>query len=273
MPDEENGNQPRPDETTTPPPDPGDPPPLPPEESPPADLEDTSHKDSAPQPDPPAHEDPQSDDDGFVTVLSNGVRRRMKNKTADETTITGPPSTTLPTRNSNVPPPPIALYENGTTSVFQEEKGTSITYSKVKYTQRFQKSKQREVFPGKDFQKLIGMLQKADPNLMVCPLAPTHDGSSNYIDQTCYIPVTDDTQLQNYFSHTVSRDTVHGVFIIRTSKTIISLKENGYIQDFLSKKSILLSQTNWPTEKEKIYILCFRRLRDFDPTRRLENGY
>ena len=126
-----------------------------------------------------------------------------------------------------------------------------ITYSRVKYTQRFQKSKQRKVFPGKDFQNLIDMLQKADPNLMIYPLAPTHDGSSNYIDQTCYIPVIDDIQLQNYYSHTVLRDTVHKVFIIRTSKTIISLKENGYIQDFLSKKSILLSQTNWPTEKEK----------------------
>ena len=92
---------------------------------------------------------------------------------------------------------------------------------------------------------------------MIYPLAPTHNGSSNYIDQTCYIPVIDNIQLQNYYSHTVLRDTVHKVFIIRTSKTIISLKENGYIQDFLSKKSILLSQTNWPTEKEKNIFFVF----------------
>ena len=86
---------------------------------------------------------------------------------------------------------------------------------------------------------------------MICPLAPTHNGSSNYIDQTCYIPITDDSQLQNYFTHTVLRDTVHGVFVIRTSKTIISLKENGHVQDFLSKNTISLSQTNWLTEKKK----------------------
>ena len=97
---------------------------MPPEESPPMDLEDTPPKVSDPQPNPTTHEDPQSDDDGFVTVLSNRVRHQMKITISDETTITGSPPTTLPTRNSNVPAPPRQRYTKTARLRFFKKKKT-----------------------------------------------------------------------------------------------------------------------------------------------------
>ena len=230
MTDKENGNPPRPDAPDPPPPDPGpaNPPQI--DDTPPMDGVEHESDSAATQAGAANHNLNLEENDGFTTVITNGEKRRQPKSVADANTITGPSTPAPPNRTSNVPPPPRAIYENDQTTILQDEKGLSITYSKVKYTQRFKKGTRQAVFPGKDFQSLIGMLQKEDPSLMICPLAPTAEGNCNYIDQTCYIPVTEGSQLQNYFTHTVLKDTIHGVFIIRTKKTIISLKENGYVQ-------------------------------------------
>ena len=85
----------------------------------------------------------------------------------------------------------------------------------------------KAVAPLLDFCTLIGVLKKADPTLMICPLAPMEDKSSNYIDLPVHIPVGDPTLLPNYFSYTTTKEWVHGVFSIRTtSKSLWTLKEN-----------------------------------------------
>ena len=233
--DEENGDPPQPDNLGRVPANPGDPKPPPSGYFTPMTRVEESYETADPQATPTEPGVQNGENNGFTTVITNGKKRRIKISIADKNTLIGLIPAAPPTCNSNVPVTPLALYENDQTSILQEEKGTTITYSKVKYMQRFKKSNQHDVFPGKDFQNIIGMMQKVDPALVIFLLAPTHNGSSNYINQTCYIPVMDDSQLQNYFTHTVLRDTVHGVFFIGTSKTIISVKENGYVQDFLSK--------------------------------------
>ena len=77
-----------------------------------------------------------------------------------------------------------------------------------------------------NFRTLIGVLKKADPTLMICPLAPKENKRSNYIDLPVHIPVGDPTLLRNYFSYTTTKEWVHGVFAIRTtSKSLWTLKE------------------------------------------------
>ena len=151
---------------------------------------------------------------------------------------------------SNVPPPPLQLYKKDRTMVIQDKKGVIVSYSKIKFSQQFVTSKLGDVLPSKIFQSLIGFLQKANPILMIYPLATAHETCSNYIDQTCHIPVADESLLRNYFTHTVFRNLDHGVFLICTKDTLTLLKENTFVMDFLKSHSISLSQTNWLTEKK-----------------------
>ena len=144
--------------------------------------------------------EPMTDDTKWIPVIRDDQVRQERRMKAAENTITGliapPPSP--PTRMNNVPLPPIQLYKEDTTTVTQDEQGVIVSYSKINFSQRFTTSKSGDIFPGKTYQSLIGSLQKADKNLMICPLAPTHDSSSNYIDQTCHIPVADEFLLRNY---------------------------------------------------------------------------
>ena len=250
MPDEESVNT-HPDDGAAPAPaPPEDDPPPEPEENVAMSVDEDALKESDTR---HAHEDDTDQptiDDGYIQVTRNGRVRRERRDKADENTIIGLAPPTVPTRLSNVPPPPMQLYNDDTTTVLQQEKGVIVTYSKIKFSQRFA-TKTSDVLPGKTFQSLIGSLQKADPTLMICPLAPTRDTSSNYIDQTCHIPVASETLLRNYFTHTVLRNSVHGVFLIRTKHTLTTLKENASVMDFLRTNNISLSQTNWLTERKK----------------------
>ena len=195
---------------------------------------------------PPLEED-------FLVVQSRGKARRMSKVAAKAVTIIGPsPISTSAPKIQNVPPPPLELYHGNQTSVQQEERGVAVSFIKVKYIQNFSKVQNRSVFPAKDFQKLIGVLKKTDDTLMICPLAPMRDGSSNYINQPVHIPVSDPTLLRTYFSHTVTKDYVHTVFVIRTHKTLWTLKENPISMKFLCDHHISLSQTNWLAKRGKV---------------------
>ena len=91
---------------------------------------------------------------------------------------------------------------------------------------------------------------------MICPLSPSSDGSSNYIDQTCHVPVSNPPHLQRYFSYFQTNNFVHGAFVIRTQKTLRKLKENPLTMTFLQQFHITLLQTNWVTERKKeLYFL------------------
>ena len=194
MTDEESVNT-RPDDGAAPAPaPPADDPPPEPEENAAMSVDEDALKETDTR---HAHEDDTDQptiDDGYIQVTRNGRVRRERRDKADENTIIGLAPPTVPTRLSNVPPPPMQLYNDDTTTVLQQEKGVIVTYSKIKFSQRFA-TKTSDVLPGKTFQSLIGSLQKADPTLMICPLAWTRDTSINYINQTCRIPVATEALL------------------------------------------------------------------------------
>ena len=69
-----------------------------------------------------ANNDQPTVDDGYIKVIRKGRARRERRDKADENTITGLAPSTVPTRLSNVPPPPMQLYTDKTTTVLQQEK-------------------------------------------------------------------------------------------------------------------------------------------------------
>ena len=73
---------------------------------------------------------------------------------------------------------------------------------KAKYTQNFCKMTKYNILPGKDFQSLIGILEKTDEIWMIVSLNHTSmpGGSSNFIDLPVYIPVSD--SVRDLFNNT-----------------------------------------------------------------------
>ena len=73
---------------------------------------------------------------------------------------------------------------------------------KAKHTQNFCKMIKYNILPGKDVQSLIGILEKADEILIIVSLNHTSmpTGSSNCIDLSVYIPVSD--SVRDLFNNT-----------------------------------------------------------------------
>ena len=148
------------------------------------------------------------------------------------------------------------LYKEDTTTVLQDNKGIIVAYSKIKYSQRFVMSKAGDVLSGKTLQSLINFLQKVNPALMICPLDPTYETSSNYIDQTFHIPITEKSLLCNYFTNTVLQNSVHRVFLIWTKHSLTTLKEKRLCHGFSkNKENIAISNKLANREKERHFFI------------------
>ena len=73
----------------------------------------------------------------------------------------------------------------------------------------------------------------------------------NFIDQSIHVPLTDATELRNYFSYTLEQEEIRGVFVVRSEKSLLHLKQNPIVSQYLRENDIWLSGTRWLTEKRK----------------------
>ena len=73
----------------------------------------------------------------------------------------------------------------------------------------------------------------------------------NYIDQPVHVPLTNAVELRQYFSYTLEREEVRGVFVVRSEKSLWHLKQNPIVRQYLLENDVWLSGTRWLTEKRK----------------------
>ena len=147
----------------------------------------------------------------------------------------------------DVPPPPVELYHGAQAQVIDTVNGKSISYIKISYKKNLKKSKGQLVSAGKLIQELFGNLQKSSDTLMLTPIS----NKGNYIDQPIHVPLTNAAELRKYFSYTLEREEVRGVFVVRSEKSLWHLKQNPVVSQYLRDNDVWLSGTRWLTEKRK----------------------
>ena len=151
------------------------------------------------------------------------------------------------TYKGNVPPPPIELYHGAQAQVTDMINGKSINFIKISYKKNLKRMKGQLVSAGKLIQDLLGCLQKSSDTLMLAPIG----NRGNYIDQPVHVPLTNAVELRQYFSYTLEREEVRGVFVVRSEKSLWHLKQNPIVRQYLLENDVWLSGTRWLTEKRK----------------------
>ena len=218
----------------------------------------------------PGHELSDDDmglDDGYEFVTygrrTRKVKKRYSNpatpaKKGDEAATPAPDKKTY---NGKAPPPPPELYHGKGAVTQQTVVGKSIYFYKVRLHQDLRASFAGQA-PAKDFQNLYGFLKKSDPDILLVPLTSTEASEAgkkkknegevgDYIDQPVLIPTADAHLLQKYFSYTVDREQLNGVFVIRSTRSLWSIKENAIVRAYTTRQKIRLSATSFTTEKRR----------------------
>ena len=93
------------------------------------------------------------------------------------------------------------------------------------YKKNLKKSKGQLVSAGKLIQELFGCLQKSSDTLMLTPIS----SKGKFIDHPIHVPLTNAVELRKYFSYTLEREEVRGVFVIR------NLKHNPIVRQYILK--------------------------------------
>ena len=101
-------------------------------------------------------------------------------------------------------------------------------------------------------------LKSADPSLLLVPLnngvlAPGYQDKSTfpYVDRPVEVPVNSATEFKNYLSYTIEREQINGVFVLRTTKLLWTIKEDAGVRNFMTANHIRLSQTSYMPEKRR----------------------
>ena len=130
------------------------------------------------------------------------------------------------TYNGNIPPPPTELYHGAQAQVVHMIDGKSINFIKISYKKSLKNMRGNLVSAGKLIQELLGCLQKSSESVMLAPI----ENKGNYIDQPVHVPLTSAVELRQYFSYTLEREEVRGVFVIRSEKSLWHLKQNPIVR-------------------------------------------
>ena len=149
----------------------------------------------------------------------------------------------------NVPPPSAELYHGKTATAHVSEKGEDIRFTKVHVTVKQQRGTSNVTNPGQIIKELFSFMKKADQTVLLVPLELSETKSCNYIDLPVHVPTADKRLLLQYFSHSVNDGSLSGVCMIRSEKSLWTIKQSPAVRIYLDKKKTYLSATQWSTEK------------------------
>merc|ERR1712115_462034 len=105
---------------------------------------------------------------------------------------------------------------------------------------KFKKYKGNTINVGEIFKKVIGVLKRADPTLLVLPLKTAK--TDTILHHISHVP-TNREDLKNYLDYKMGIYQAESLFKIRTSKSIYHFKQYQGTMETLNKLAVYLKHT------------------------------